>query len=247
MTNCPAFRPDVSSKAPRHKAGFNLVGLIVVLAIVVLLAVLLLPSMRSAGPAARRAQCMNNLRNIALALDNYQNAYGAFPPAYTIDASGKRLHSWRTLILPFLDEKALYRQIDLSKPWDDPANAAAREHPVSIYSCPASGCAPNQTTYLAILGPKSCLQPAKPRQLSEVTREPGQTLMAFEVDSPHAVPWMAPIDADEALLLSLGPSSKLAHDGGFLAAFVDGRVLFLPATMPPADRSAMISVDGSAK
>jgi prepilin-type N-terminal cleavage/methylation domain-containing protein/prepilin-type processing-associated H-X9-DG protein len=237
----------VASKAPRHKAGFNLVELIVVLAIIVLLAALLLPAMRSAGPAARRAQCKNNLKQIVLALHNYRDTYHTFPPAYTVDARGKRMHSWRTLILPFLEGKALYDKIDLSKAWDDPANAAARESQVFQYVCPEAQCSPNQTTYLAVVAPKSCLQPGKPRDLPDISGDLGNKLMIVEVDSPHAVPWMAPQDADEALVLSLGPNTKLPHGDGFMAAFVDGSVPFLPADTSAAKRRAMISIDGSQK
>ena len=72
-------------------------------------------------------QCANNLKQIALALRNYESVYHALPPAYTVDAEGKPLHSWRTLILPYLEQQALYDKIDLSKPWDDPANKEAYE------------------------------------------------------------------------------------------------------------------------
>jgi prepilin-type N-terminal cleavage/methylation domain-containing protein/prepilin-type processing-associated H-X9-DG protein len=247
MTDCPAFRPHVASKAPRHKAGFNLVELIVVLAIIVLLAVLVLPSMRSARPAARRTQCKNNLKQIVLALHNYRDTYHTFPPAYTVDSRGKRMHSWRTLILPFLEGKALYDKIDLSKPWDDPANAVARSSSFMPYVCPDAECPPNQTTYLAVVAPNSCLQPGKPRDLPDISGELGNKLLVVEVDSPHAVPWMAPNDADEALVLSLGPNSKLPHAGGFMATFVDGHVLFLGADLPATDRRAMISIEGPNK
>ena len=69
----------------------------------------------------------NNLKQIALALLNYEQAHHALPPAYTVDAQGRPLHSWRTLILPYLDQESLYQTIDLSKPWNDPANAKALE------------------------------------------------------------------------------------------------------------------------
>ena len=58
---------------------------------------------------------------------NYEQAYNALPPAYTVDANGRPLHSWRTLILPYLEQESLYQTIDLSKPWNDPANARAVE------------------------------------------------------------------------------------------------------------------------
>ncbi|MEZ6081865.1 MAG: DUF1559 domain-containing protein [Pirellulaceae bacterium] len=106
-----------------------------VIVIVVLLIGLLLPATRAARPAAYRMQCSNNLKQIALALRNYETSYHAFPPAATFDSSGNPLHSWRTLILPFLEQNALYDSIDLSKPWDDPANAKAYASSVPVYHC----------------------------------------------------------------------------------------------------------------
>ena len=98
------------------------------------------------------------------------------------------MHSWRTLILPFLEGKALYDKIDLSKAWDDPANAAARESQVFQYVCPEAQCSPNQTTYLAVVATKSCLQPGKPRDLPDISGELGNKLLVVEVDSPTRHP-----------------------------------------------------------
>ena len=88
---------------------------LMLLGIGLLLVGLLVPATRSAGPAARRAQCVNNLKQIALALSQYEQTYQALPPAYTVDAKGKPLHSWRTLILPFLEQSELYKKIHLPK------------------------------------------------------------------------------------------------------------------------------------
>jgi len=94
---------------------------------------LLLPSVTRGREAARRTQCKNNLKQIMLALHNYHDEYHAFPPAFTTDCDGNRLHSWRTLILPYLDQQQLYTTIDLSKPWNDPANAEAFKTTVHVY------------------------------------------------------------------------------------------------------------------
>jgi type II secretory pathway pseudopilin PulG len=229
------------------KHGFSVIEVVVILGIIALLLALMLPAMRSAGPAARSTQCKNNLRNIALALLNYESTYHALPPAYTLDAHGNRLHSWRTLILPFLDERRLYKKIDLSKAWNDPANAEAFKTTVSAYHCPAADCAANQTTYLAVLASNSCLRPTQPRHLSEITAEPGKTLVVIEVESQHAVDWMAPVDADEELVLSFGPKTQFPHGEGTSAAFLDGTVQHLGADMPVTERRALISVTAKAK
>ncbi|MBI3860868.1 MAG: DUF1559 domain-containing protein, partial [Planctomycetia bacterium] len=190
------------------------ISVLTILGIGAVLLALMLPAVRRARPAARRSQCRNNLHLIGLALFNYEQEYGALPPAYTLDADGKRLHSWRTLILPFLDQAALYNSIDMSKPWDDPVNAEARNSRVPIYYCPSNPDPSNHTTYLASAGPNACFRLAEPRLLSEITDGTSTTLMVIEVPLDRSVPWMSPNDADEALALSIGNTSKVAHGYG---------------------------------
>ena len=115
--------PEVTPKS----WGQRVVEGLVAVSIITILIALLLPATRSARPAARRTQCKNHLKQIGLALHNYHDAYGSFPPAFTTDADGRPLHSWRTLILPFGEHRTLYDTIDLSKPWDHPDNNAALE------------------------------------------------------------------------------------------------------------------------
>src|SRR5438552_2302923 len=95
--------PEFNDSIPKSRSGrgFTLIELLVVLAIIALLLALLLPATRSAGPAARRAQCVNNLKQIALALYEYEQVHKSLPPAYTVDPKGRPLHSWRSLILPY--------------------------------------------------------------------------------------------------------------------------------------------------
>src|SRR4030095_16557971 len=101
-----------------------------------------------------------------------ESNYHCLPPAYTVDAAGKPLHSWRTLILPYIENKKLYDQIDLSKPWDDPANRAAYETNLPFYRCPSGDAARRQTTYLAVVAPGGCFQGSQPRTLAEITDRP---------------------------------------------------------------------------
>ena len=239
--------PEFNDAIPKPKSGrgFRLVKVVVVLGIIVLLIALLLPATRSARSAARRAQCVNNLKQIALALHNYEQAHKALPPAYTVDANGRPLHSWRTLILPYLEQEPLYRSIDLSKPWNDPANAKALETSLPVFRCPEAVGPRNTTTYLAIVAPNGCLIPKESRRLAEITDAHESTLMVIEAGEENAVPWMAPVDADESLVMSLGPTTKLHHAGGTNACFVDGGVRFLKANTPANVRRALMSISGN--
>jgi prepilin-type processing-associated H-X9-DG protein len=231
----------------RHRWGATLLKLLPAVCVIGFLIALLLPAWRSAGPTARRIQCANQLKQIALGLRSYAEVYHAWPPAYTVDADGKPLHSWRTLILPYIERMDVYKSIDLTKPWDDPANASARKLALDEYRCSAGSGPDSYTTYLAIVTPSSCLRAGEPRELSDITDDRSQTLLVIEVDTEHAVPWMSPVDADEQLVLSLGPKSKLAHAGGMNAVFVDGSGQFLPDDLPAADRRALISIAGNDK
>jgi prepilin-type processing-associated H-X9-DG protein len=215
---------------PRQKSPFTrwMVQSLVVLAILGILVALLLPAVRSAREPARRAQCLNNLKQIALALHNYASDYECLPPAYTVDADGRPLHSWRTLILPYIEQRALYDTIDLSKPWDDPANQAAFQLMMSAYRCPSVDCPPNHTSYFAVLDPIGCFLPTEPRKWSDIPGAADTVLLVMEVGETHAVPWMSPTDAIEPWLRSPETPNRTPHPGGAQAAFLDGSVQFLP-------------------
>ena len=239
--------PEFNDVIPKRRSGrrFGLIEILVSLAIIALLIAIMIPATRSAGPAARRAQCTNNLKQIALALHNYEQAYQALPPAYTVDAQGRPLHSWRTLILPYLEQEPLYRSIDLSKPWNDPANARARETVLPVFRCPEATGPQNTTTYLAIVASDGCFIPTESRRLAEIKDDTSSTLMVIEAGEENAVPWMAPADAGESLVMTFGPTTKLHHAGGTNASLVDGSVRFLKASTPAEVRRALISISGN--
>ncbi|APZ94979.1 DUF1559 domain-containing protein [Fuerstiella marisgermanici] len=121
MAENPYSQPESSDQAVSSSSGVvrsvvKVVGLVLIGGV---LLAMLLPFNRG-SEAPRRLQCKNNLKQIGLALHNYHDVYEAFPPAFTVNSDGHPLHSWRTLILPFMEQQALYDSIDLSKPWSDP-------------------------------------------------------------------------------------------------------------------------------
>lgn len=239
----PDFAGAISK--PRSRPRFTLLHLVAAAGLVGLLIGLMVPARRTAKRSAKRLQCQSNLKQIGLALLSYERACGVLPPAYTIDANGRPLHSWRTLILPYLDEQELYVTIDLSKPWNDPVNARAFQTTVRLYQCPEAGRADNTSSYLAIVAPNGCFRPGRPRRLAEITDPHALTLMLIEAGPDNAIPWMKPVDADESLVLGLGPTSKLNHAGGMNWCFVDGGVRYMSADIPAEIRRAVMSISGN--
>src|SRR4029078_8330773 len=123
-----------------QRRAFTLVELLVVIAIIGLLVALLLPAIQAAREAARRSQCKNNLKQIGLALHNYESARGAFPPGFVSRATapnGPGLGpgwGWAAHILPYLEESNL--NIDLKREITDPLYDNIRVMPLSVFRCP---------------------------------------------------------------------------------------------------------------
>ena len=83
----------------------------------------LVPSIIAPYPVAFGSSQLNNIRHICLACHNYEMAHGHWPPAYIADENGKPMHSWRVLILPFIEEQAVFDRYDFNEPWDGPNNS----------------------------------------------------------------------------------------------------------------------------
>jgi len=133
------------SKIRHPKFGaFTLVELLVVITIIGILISLLLPAVQAAREAARRMQCQNNLKQLGLAVLNYESQWKIFPPSShwtsssTVNTTNNPnlRESWIVMVLPFLEQQALHDSFDLTKPTPDPANAAARSVSVPCLLCP---------------------------------------------------------------------------------------------------------------
>ncbi len=241
MSENPNSSPPAESDPSQPRFAWGCLKWFLLAGIGLVLLALFLPATRSAPEAARRTQCKNNLKQIGLALHNYHEEYGTFPPAYTVDAQGSPLHSWRTLILPYLDQLPLYKSIDLSRPWNDPVNAKASKTSLPIYRCPSTHSPANQTSFLVIIAPNGCFPGPASRSLSSITDDASETLMVLEVND-RSVPWMSPVDADQDTVLEFGPDNRHGHLGGFHALLCDGSVRFLSDNLRAATRQALISI-----
>src|SRR5215469_2943912 len=145
------------------------VGLIVCCGGGVILA-LFLPAVQSARENARKTQCAANLQRIGLAMQAYYNTYNSFPPAYVADAKGRPMHSWRALLLPYLD-KTLAIQYRLDEPWDGPHNRTLHARMPAVFRCPAdrSPAANGVTNYVVVSGPGAIFDGTQCTKADEIT------------------------------------------------------------------------------
>ena len=138
----------------RGGRGFTLIELLVVIAIIAVLISLLLPAVQAARASARRIQCVNNLKQIGLAVANYESAHRSFPPAYVGDprAEGEAFgvpypdgnfntvpgFAWGTLVLPFLEQAPLHASFNFNLPCWAPANSTGARTKLSVFLCPSA-------------------------------------------------------------------------------------------------------------
>lgn len=127
----------------RNQHGFTIIELLVVIAIIAILIALLLPAVQQAREAARRSACKNNLKQLILALHNYESTHGLFPPGYLHkpDPGGSGANhmgfAWGLMILPQLEQTSLYNQFNYNLPIFDPVQLTPREQHLSVFLCPS--------------------------------------------------------------------------------------------------------------
>ncbi|MFM9960142.1 MAG: DUF1559 domain-containing protein [Planctomycetaceae bacterium] len=192
---------------------------------------LLLPAIQTGGEHPK-AQCRRCLKQISLALQDYHDAHGSFPPAYILGPDGKRWHSWRTLILPYMDQQMLYKQYRFDEPWDGENNRKlSSQFPYPICQCrqdPSSNRRRDLTHFVAVVGSQTAWPGEKGIKLQDIKDGTANTVMVAEVHTP--VPWFAPVDLsfeDATLLWGEGLIPSSHHPKGRHVLMADGTVRWL--------------------
>jgi prepilin-type processing-associated H-X9-DG protein len=187
----------------------------------------LLPAIRASMDASRRAQCVNNFKQIALAMHSYHSANNTFPRAASTQENGKPLLSWRVAILPYLGHQDLYNRFNLDEPWDSAHNKALLKEMPPVYSCPNRvKPEPFTTPYEVLVGKNAMFEQDQDFGVQDVTDGTSNTFLV--VEARNAVPWTKPDDLtfDPGAAASLCGAGS-SHPGGFNAAMGDGSVRFI--------------------
>ena len=192
---------------------------------------MLLPAVQKVREAAQRTNSTNNLKQIALAMHNYDSTFRGFPAAAICDKkTGKPLLSWRVSILPYIEQEALYTQFKMDEPWDSEHNLKLAKNMPKIYFHPkANKPGDDKTHYRLFFGKGAAFELNKSTQINNITDGTSNTLMVVEAEEP--VVWTNPID------LAFDPAKALPKmlviDGKFSAAFCDGSVRSFKAPIDP--------------
>ena len=258
ITIPPVGQPAYYPAPAKSSSGPALVVIIlaVVLGVVVvcggILVALLLPAVQSAREAARRMQCTNNLKQIGLAMHNYHDTFKCFPPAYIPDEDGRPMHSWRVLILPYMEQQWLYDMYDFDEPWDSPENQEIADMMPTVfaYECPSDPRADGSTTnYVMIVGPGMISDGPTAGKFRNIADGTSNTILVVET-SGGGMNWMEPRDLDASQISfqinnpaeSGGIKSK--HPAGANALLCDGSTRFLDDMTPSQTVKDMSTIAG---
>ncbi len=201
--------------------------------------------------------CGSNLKQVVLALLNYEHHYGRFPPAYIADANGRPMHSWRVLILPYLGHQDVYDKYRFDEPWDGPNNRRLLSVVIPEYECPAQpNRPPSMTSYVAVVGPNTIWPGTASTKLTDIRDGTSNTAIVVEiVDS--GIHWMEPRDLDMATMaMSINPTEGMGVSSNHRAdswsrrllgahvGMADDSIRFLTPDTPEEELRAMLTIAG---
>jgi uncharacterized protein (TIGR03067 family) len=193
------------------------------------------------APNAMRAESLQNLKQLALAMRKYLEDKGCFPPAVLYGPDGNTPYSWRVALLPCLQHSDLYGRYRVTEPWDSPNNRRVLEKMPAVFRCPGSPADSHSTAYFALVGPDTIFSGTKGTTLMDITDGTSPTVLL--VEAKRDVPWTKPEDIAYDARKPLPQLGGCVADG-FCAAMADFTVRVLPSTIPEKLLRALITKAG---
>jgi hypothetical protein len=183
-----------------------------------------------------------------LAVANYHEAFGCYPPAYVADQDGRPMHSWRVLILPYLEQQQLYNAYNFAEPWDGPNNRKLAGKLGQTYLRSGLDSAHNEaTSFVAVVGPQTAWPGARTVSHKDIGDGSATTLTVVEVPDGQ-FRWMEPRDLEfdrMSYRINDGSGRGLGSRlGGARVVSVDGTVRTLPDDFEPSRLRAMLTANG---
>jgi hypothetical protein len=196
-----------------------------------MLLALLIPPLEQAQLGAYRAMSINNLKQLALGMLNYESAKKQFPLPGSLGSAQSLLLSWRVQILPFCGYEGLYKQFHLDEPWDSDHNRKLIDRMPPIYRHPFSQKGLGYTNYVLFVGNGAGFDAASPTKVKDIKDGTVNTIVIVEADDGHAVPWTKP---EDLAFDPKDPAKGLGRffNGRFNAAFFDGSVHTMKKDIP---------------
>jgi hypothetical protein len=210
-----------------------------------------IPAWLYASQAADRAAAQNNFKQLALAMLNYNDAYGRLPPAGLgnpmqpgMGPNQKSLLSWRVALLPFVEEGALYQQFKLDEPWDGPNNVKLLAKMPRVYKLPGDSKTPSDhTVFQVFTGPKTLFDENNIARIPASIPD-GTSNTVLIVEASKGVPWTKPEDIPYNPSRPIAPLLGGHFRSTFLVALVAGSTRILPQNTPEATLNSMITPAG---
>ena len=186
------------------------------------------------------------MKQLSLAVANYHEVEGHYPPPYLTGENGRPMHSWRVLILPYIEADDIYKQYDFNEPWDGPNNSKLATRMPRLFAF-SGDYQPGGTTsnYLAVVGPNTVWRPGKRVSDKDVKDGLASTIMIVENRGLN-IHWMEPRDLDvETMDWSLGSPQGISTKYKEPAvATLDGAIRRLSPKIKPDVLRALVTIDG---
>ena len=238
----------------KNRSGFTLIELLVVIAIIAILIALLVPAVQKVRAAAARTQCINNLKQLGLAMHSYESANKAFPPGRTTGVTNiyPRKHSWSAFILPSIEQGNVYNLYDVKLDWDDIKNYTAIRTQLAVFNCPTT--TGGQRFDTTITAAPACGDYSAVSAIKDFVGINCFGLVNItDPDDPRVVGALRRDETTKIVRISDGTSNTImiAEDAGRPAAYASNGKLADPKLGIPekeggwADPGANFSIDGS--